>query len=94
MDTVRHPYFELDLRRREYGNFLPLAFGAEWSVAARRTTSFCGKLQSPRFQSVIAVAKAHGLRRLQIMEGGSFKFGVEPKRTQLESNKRGRKPDD
>ena len=36
-----------------------------------------GKLQAPRFPSVVAVARVLGLRELRILEDGSIKFETD-----------------
>src|SRR5262245_55913002 len=74
MDTAKHPYRELDSRRRELG--IPYSALSELSGVSQPVVQrlLCGKLQEPRFQSVMAVAQALGLERPQILEGGSIKF--------------------
>jgi hypothetical protein len=74
MDTARQTYLELDSRRRELG--IPFSALSELSGVSQPVVQrlLGGKLQSPRFQSVIAVAQALGLQGLEILEGGSIKF--------------------
>jgi hypothetical protein len=74
MDTAKWPYRDLDARRREVG--IPYSALSELSGVSLPVVQrlLCGKLQAPRFQSVIAVAHALGLHGLRIQEDGSIKF--------------------
>jgi hypothetical protein len=74
MDPGKKPYRELDSRRRELGipySALSERSGVSQPVVQRLLT---GKLHAPRFQSVIAVARALGLRGLEILQDGSIRF--------------------
>jgi transcriptional regulator with XRE-family HTH domain len=74
MDTTKKAYCELESRRRELGityRVISERSGVSQPVIQRLLS---GKLQAPRFQSVIAVAQALGLRGLRIMEDDSIKF--------------------
>jgi len=74
MDTTLKPYSDLDARRRELG--IPYSALAELSRVSQPVVQrlLAGKLHAPRFQSVIAVAQALGLRGLRILDDGSIKF--------------------
>ena len=65
---------DLDSRRRELG--IPYSALAEmsgvWQPVIQRLLT--GKLEAPRFPSVVAVARALGLYDLRILEDGSIRF--------------------
>lgn len=74
MGTAKSLFYDLDARRRELG--IPYSALSELSGVSQPVVQrlLCGKLDTPRFQSVIAVAQALGLRALRILEGGSICF--------------------
>jgi len=74
MDTAQKPYGELDSRRRELG--IPYSVLSERSGVSQPVIQrlLSGKLQAPRFRSVIAVAQALGMHGPQILKDGSIKF--------------------
>jgi transcriptional regulator with XRE-family HTH domain len=74
MDTVKKQYHGLDSRRRELG--MPYSALAERSGVSQPVIQrlLCGKLQAPRFHSVVAIAQALGLHGLRILEDGSIEF--------------------
>jgi transcriptional regulator with XRE-family HTH domain len=74
MDTASQAYLELDSRRRELG--IPYSALSELSGVSQPVVQrlLCGKLRSPRFQSVIAIAQALGFQGFEILEGGAVKF--------------------
>ena len=74
MDKGLIRYQDLDARRRELG--IPYSALAELSGVSQPVVQrlLSGKLQAPRFPSVMAVARALGLRELRILEDGSIKF--------------------
>jgi transcriptional regulator with XRE-family HTH domain len=65
---------DLDSRRRELG--IPYSALAEMSGVSQPVIQrlLSGKLEAPRFPSVMAVARALGLYDLRILEDGSIKF--------------------
>jgi hypothetical protein len=67
-------YHDLDVRRRELG--IPYSALAELSGVSQPVVQrlLSGKLQAPRFPSVVAVARALGLLKLRILDDGSIKF--------------------
>jgi transcriptional regulator with XRE-family HTH domain len=74
MDITHTLSGELDSRRRELG--IPYSALSELSGVSQSVVQrlLCGKLSSPRFQSVVAVAQALGMRALEFLESGSIKF--------------------
>jgi predicted transcriptional regulator len=65
---------DLDSRRRELG--IPYSALSELSGVSQPVVQrlLCGKLRSPRLQSVVAVARALGMSAMQFLESGSIRF--------------------
>jgi transcriptional regulator with XRE-family HTH domain len=72
--TAKAQFRDLDSRRRELG--IPYSALAEMSGVSQPVIQrlLSGKLEAPRFPSVVAVARALGLHELQFLGDGSIKF--------------------
>jgi transcriptional regulator with XRE-family HTH domain len=72
--TSNKLFWELDSRRRELGisySALSVRSGVSQPVVQRLLT---GKVQAPRFPTVVAIAQSLGLAGLRILDDGSVKF--------------------
>jgi predicted transcriptional regulator len=75
VDTVRLQYRQLDARRRELG--MPYRALAEFSGVSQPVVQrlLDGKLEAPRFHSVVAIAQALGMRGITFVKDGAIQFG-------------------
>jgi hypothetical protein len=74
MKTSNSQYRDLSIRRRELG--IPYSALSQISGVSQPSVQrlLSGRLRAPRFDSVIAVARALELDRMRILEDGSLKF--------------------
>jgi transcriptional regulator with XRE-family HTH domain len=74
MSAADMPFEVLAARRRELG--IPFRALAESSGVSQPVVQrlLSGKLLAPRFPTVVAIARALGVRQLRIMDDGSVRF--------------------
>jgi transcriptional regulator with XRE-family HTH domain len=74
MNRTKPLYHDLASRRRDLG--IPYSALAELSGVSQPVVQrlLSGKLEAPRFPSVVAVARALGLCNLRILEDGTIRF--------------------